>query len=53
MFMWVYYVNNYKGYCVEYLVEELNMIFLVLYEGKRIKSVVILINLVLEIYKLF
>ncbi|OOM09111.1 DUF2971 domain-containing protein [Clostridium saccharobutylicum] len=51
--MWAHYANNHKGYCVEYLVEEPNMIFPVSYEGKRTKSAVILTNLVSEIYKSF
>ncbi|MBQ0109223.1 MAG: DUF2971 domain-containing protein [Clostridiales bacterium] len=34
--MWAYYANNHKGFCVEYDVENTNMIYPVQYEPNRI-----------------
>ena len=33
--MWAYYTNNYRGYCVEYNVDDPTQIFKVLYDAER------------------
>lgn len=45
--MWVYYANNYRGFCVEYEVIKKNALYQVLYEGNRIG----IANFILEIIK--
>lgn len=49
--MWAHYANNHKGYCVKYSVVNPESIFPVLYEPKRVKSLVIPTNIISEIYK--
>lgn len=49
--MWAHYANNHKGYCVKYSVLKPESIFPVLYEPIRVKSAVIITNLISEMYK--
>ena len=49
--MWAHYANNHKGYCVKYSVLKPGSIFPVLYEPIRVKSAVIITNLISEMYK--
>lgn len=46
--MWAYYTNNYKGYCVEYIVSKPDMIYRVGYEPERIEASIIVMNLYQE-----
>lgn len=51
--MWAHYANNHKGYCIKYEVLNANNIYPVLYEPKRIKSAVIISNLINEMEKMY
>lgn len=34
--MWAYYTNDYKGYCIEYNVDDPSQIYKVIYDGRRV-----------------
>ena len=51
--MWAHYANNHKGYCIKYEVLNANRIYPVSYEPKRIKSAVILSNLINEMIRMY
>jgi len=49
--MWAHYANNHKGYCVKYSILDPNSIYPVIYEPSRVKSAVILTNLINEMFE--